>query len=262
MEEQAEKVNKILSYNYLGFNAIILIIILIFLRSSKKSTKSLKIKIFILIIIDIIQYLQILFQFDFGDKLYYELIICAIYSFQIYLFISIFKRTLGLIKSRNQYADEYLSPFQFACFSFLLVFPYEKLLLINYEPKIIIIVQNIICFIIIIIFYNSLYNQLFQIKKSLNKKSVKKIKIASNLIFSLRLSLCLLFCKIFTNIIIILFVNQEYQDFLKMPLDFVIYLKYFNYSVLLMTIFQFERMPVKKIYDENEKILKKKNELN
>ena len=186
---------------------------------------------------------------------------CAIYSFQIYLFISIFKRTLGLIKSRiNQYVEEYLSPFQFACFSFLLVFPYEKL--INYEPKIIIIVQNIICFIIIIIFYNSLYNQLFQIKKSLNKKSVKKIKIASNLIFSLRLSLCLLFCKIFTNIIMFLFVNQEYQDFLKMPLDSVIYLKYFNYTVLLMTIFQFERMPVKKIYDENEKILKKKNELN
>ena len=61
--------------------------------------------------------------------------------------MSIFKQTLSLIRSRiNQYMEDNLCPFQIACFSFLLVFPYEKL--INYEPKIIIIVQNIICFII------------------------------------------------------------------------------------------------------------------
>ena len=59
-----------------------------------------------------------------------------------------------------------------------------------------------------------------------------------------------------------LFVEQEYQDFLKLPLDFIIYLKYFNYAVLAITIFQFERMSVKKNMDEIEKILKKKNELN
>ena len=156
--------------------------------------------------------------------------------------------------------EDNLSPFQIACFSFLLVFPYEKL--INYEPKIIIIVQNIICFIIIIIFYSSLYNQLFQIKKSLNKKYVKKLQITNNLILSLTIALCLLFCKIIVNIIMPLFVEQEYQDFLKLPLDFIIYLKYFNYAVLAITIFQFERMSVKKNMDEIEKILKKKNELN
>lgn len=261
MEEQAEKINKILSYIYLGFNSLFIIGILISCRASKKATKSLKTKLFILIIIDTIKYLQLLYNFDFGDQLYYELIITAINSLQIYLFISIFKQTLSLIRSRiNQYMEDNLSPFQIACFSFLLVFPYEKL--INYEPKIIIIVQNIICFIIIIIFYSSLYNQLFQIKKSLNKKYVKKLQITNNLILSLTIALCLLFCKIIVNIIMPLFVEQEYQDFLKLPLDFIIYLKYFNYAVLAITIFQFERMSVKKNMDEIEKILKKKNELN
>ena len=261
MEEQTEKINKILSYIYLGFNSLFIIAVFISCRASKKAIKTLKIKLFILIIIDTIKYLQILYNSNFDEQLYYELIITGIYSLQIYLFISIFIQTLSLIRSRIiQYMEDHLSPFQIACFSFLLVFPYDKL--INYEPKIIIIVQNIVCFIIIIVFYSSLYNQLFQIKKSLNKKYVKKLQVTNNLILSLRLTLCLLFYKIIVNIIMLLFVEQEYQDFLKLPLDFVIYLKYFNYAVFAMTIFQFERMSVKKNIDEIEKILKKKNELN
>ena len=255
MNEQGKNIELFLSIIFLIFNTIFILINLFMLKSLKKSTKSLKISLLILVIIDTIKYLLIISNVYFSEGSFYDLINCGIQVLQIYLFISLFKQTMNLIKRKNLYYDESMPPYQYACFSLILIFPYHKIF--NTTPKLLIPIQNILSIIIIYAFYKSLNKSLLSIKNGINKKYIKKLQIARNLNFGLNASIGLLIINCLTNIIFI-FLNQEQQEFLKMPLDFIIYLKYLEYSVFALTIYQYEKVLNKKKQksEDNHKMLK------
>ena len=255
MNEQGKNIELFLSIIFLIFNTIFILINLFMLKSLKKSTKSLKISLLILVIIDTIKYLLIISNVYFSEGSFYDLINCGIQVLQIYLFISLFKQTLNLIKRKNLYYDELMPPYQYACFSLILIFPYHKIF--NTTPKLLIPIQNILSIIIIYAFYKSLNKSLLSIKNGINKKYIKKLQIARNLNFGLNASIGLLIINCLINIIFI-FLDQEQQEFLKMPLDFIIYLKYLEYSVFALTIYQYEKVLNKKKQksEDNHKMLK------
>ena len=255
MNEQGKNIELFLSIIFLIFNAIFILINLFMLKSLKKSTKSLKISLLILVIIDTIKYLLIISNVYFSEGSFYDLINCGIQVLQIYLFISLFKQTMNLIKRKNLYYDESMPPYQYACFSLILIFPYHKIF--NTTPKLLIPIQNILSIIIIYAFYKSLNKSLLSIKNGINKKYIKKLQIARNLNFGLNASIGLLIINCLINIIFI-FLDQEQQEFLKMPLDFIIYLKYLEYSVFALTIYQYEKVLNKKKRksEDNHKMLK------
>ena len=255
MNEQGKNIELFLSIIFLIFNAIFILINLFMLKSLKKSTKSLKISLLILVIIDTIKYLLIISNVYFSEGSFYDLINCGIQVLQIYLFISLFKQTMNLIKRKNLYYDESMPPYQYACFSLILIFPYHKIF--NTTPKLLIPIQNILSIIIIYAFYKSLNKSLLSIKNGINKKYIKKLQIARNLNFGLNASIVLLIINCLINIIFI-FLDQEQQEFLKMPLDFIIYLKYLEYSVFALTIYQYEKVLNKKKQksEDNHKMLK------
>lgn len=255
MNEQGKNIELFLSIIFLIFNTIFILINLFMLKSSKKSTKSLKISLLILVIIDTIKYLSIISNVYFSEGSFYDLINCGIQVLQIYLFISLFKQTMNLIKRKNLYYDESMPPYQYACFSLILIFPYHKIF--NTTPKLLIPIQNILSIIIIYAFYKSLNKSLLSIKNGINKKYIKKLQIARNLNFGLNASIGLLIINCLINIIFI-FLDQEQQEFLKMPLDFIIYLKYLEYSVFALTIYQYEKVLNKKKQksEDNHKMLK------
>ena len=255
MNEQGKNIELFLSIIFLIFNTIFILINLFMLKSSKKSTKSLKISLLILVIIDTIKYLLIISNVYFSEGSFYDLINCGIQVLQIYLFISLFKQTMNLIKRKNLYYDESMPPYQYACFSLILIFPYHKIF--NTTPKLLIPIQNILSIIIIYAFYKSLNKSLLSIKNGINKKYIKKLQIARNLNFGLNASIGLLIINCLINIIFI-FLDQEQQEFLKMPLDFIIYLKYLEYSVFALSIYQYEKVLNKKKQksEDNHKMLK------
>ena len=255
MNEQGKNIELFLSIIFLIFNTIFILINLFMLKSLKKSTKSLKISLLILVIIDTIKYLLIISNVYFSEGIFYDLINCGIQVLQIYLFISLFKQTMNLIKRKNLYYDESMPPYQYACFSLILIFPYHKIF--NTTPKLLIPIQNILSIIIIYAFYKSLNKSLLSIKNGINKKYIKKLQIARNLNFGLNASIGLLIINCLINIIFI-FLDQEQQEFLKMPLDFIIYLKYLEYSVFALTIYQYEKVLNKKKQksEDNHKMLK------
>ena len=255
MNEQGKNIELFLSIIFLIFNTIFILINLFMLKSLKKSTKSLKISLLILVIIDTIKYLLIISNVYFSEGSFYDLINCGIQVLQIYLFISLFKQTMNLIKRKNLYYDESMPPYQYACFSLILIFPYHKIF--NTTPKLLIPIQNILSIIIIYAFYKSLNKSLLSIKNGINKKYIKKLQIAQNLNFGLNASIGLLIINCLINIIFI-FLDQEQQEFLKMPLDFIIYLKYLEYSVFALTIYQYEKVLNKKKQksEDNHKMLK------
>ena len=255
MNEQGKNIELFLSIIFLIFNTIFILINLFMLKSLKKSTKSLKISLLILVIIDTIKYLLIISNVYFSEGSFYDLINCGIQVLQIYLFISLFKQTMNLIKRKNLYYDESMPPYQYACFSLILIFPYHKIF--NTTPKLLIPIQNILSIIIIYAFYKSLNKSLLSIKNGINKKYIKKLQIARNLNFGLNASIGLLIINCLINIIFI-FLEQELQEFLKMPLDFIIYLKYLEYSVFALTIYQYEKVLNKKKQksEDNHKMLK------
>lgn len=255
MNEQGKNIELFLSIIFLIFNTIFILINLFMLKSLKKSTKSLKISLLILVIIDTIKYLLIISNVYFSEGSFYDLINCGIQALQIYLFISLFKQTMNLIKRKNLYYDESMPPYQYACFSLILIFPYHKIF--NTTPKLLIPIQNILSIIIIYAFYKSLNKSLLSIKNGINKKYIKKLQIARNLNFGLNASIGLLIINCLINIIFI-FLDQEQQEFLKMPLDFIIYLKYLEYSVFALTIYQYEKVLNKKKQksEDNHKMLK------
>ena len=255
MNEQGKNIELFLSIIFLIFNTIFILINLFMLKSLKKSTKSLKISLLILVIIDTIKYLLIISNVYFSEGSFYDLINCGIQVLQIYLFISLFKQTMNLIKRKNLYYDESMPPYQYACFSLILIFPYHKIF--NTTPKLLIPIQNILSIIIIYAFYKSLNKSLLSIKNGINKKYIKKLQIARNLNFGLNASIGLLIINCLINIIFI-FLDQEQQEFLKMPLDFIIYLKYLEYSVFALTIYQYEKVLNKKKQksEDNHKMLK------
>lgn len=255
MNEQGKNIELFLSIIFLIFNTIFILINLFMLKSLKKSTKSLKISLLILVIIDTIKYLLIISNVYFSEGSFYDLINCGIQVLQIYLFISLFKQTMNLIKRKNLYYDESMPPYQYACFSLILIFPYHKIF--NTTPKLLIPIQNIFSIIIIYAFYKSLNKSLLSIKNGINKKYIKKLQIARNLNFGLNASIVLLIINCLINIIFI-FLEQEQQEFLKMPLDFIIYLKYLEYSVFALTIYQYEKVLNKKKQksEDNHKMLK------
>ena len=255
MNEQGKNIELFLSIIFLIFNTIFILINLFMLKSLKKSTKSLKISLLILVIIDTIKYLLIISNVYFSEGSFYDLINCGIQALQIYLFISLFKQTMNLIKRKNLYYDESMPPYQYACFSLILIFPYHKIF--NTTPKLLIPIQNILSIIIIYAFYKSLNKSLLSIKNGINKKYIKKLQIARNLNFGLNASIGLLIINCLINIIFI-FLDQEQQEFLKMPLDFIIYLKYLEYSVFALSIYQYEKVLNKKKQksEDNHKMLK------
>ena len=255
MNEQGKNIELFLSIIFLIFNTIFILINLFMLKSLKKSTKSLKISLLILVIIDTIKYLLIISNVYFSEGSFYDLINCGIQVLQIYLFISLFKQTMNLIKRKNLYYDESMPPYQYTCFSLILIFPYHKIF--NTTPKLLIPIQNILSIITIYAFYKSLNKSLLSIKNGINKKYIKKLQIARNLNFGLNASIGLLIINCLINIIFI-FLDQEQQEFLKMPLDFIIYLKYLEYSVFALTIYQYEKVLNKKKRksEDNHKMLK------
>ena len=251
MEEQAKKINKILSSIYIGINvSFFLIIIIALFKSSKKSTKPLKIRLLLLIIIDIIYYIFHLLYLDNNNELFYQLFMVVIYSSQVYLFISIYKIIIDIIKIKKMKRyDNSLHPYQFCLISIILNFPLDKLL--NLNLIIIMLIQNIAIMICVYIFYKQLILPTSKMLKKSNKKNMDKIPIIKNLFLLLKLSFYLIFGKIIINCIL-LFLDKASQDFLAMPLNLIIYQKYFAFTLVYLLIGQFDKDGMNNKINEDE----------
>ena len=261
--EEHKTINKILSIIYIGFNFTFFIcIIKSFFRSTKKSTKSLKMRIYLLIIIDIIIYLHYLIDLKIFEELYYEIIMVAIYAFQVYLFISIYKKIIILLKIKKlKELDNSLHSYQISLISFLLILPFQRFL--NIEPIIIIFIQSALIIIFVYLLYKQFIRPLEKVLNSLNKKTMNKMYILKNLIFLLNISFCFIFGKIIINILLISFVDKKIQDFLNLPLNLIIYLKYFAYTLFYLIIGQLEEISLnKRSHDDAYDKLKYQNDNN
>ena len=245
MENQAEIMNKILSTIYIGFDILyFLVITKSICKSSKKLTRALKIRLCILMIFDIIIYSLFIFDPQIFDKLYYELYIVAIYALQVYLFISIYYGLIDLIiiKKFEDY-EKSIQSYQIGLISFLLVFPFHRLL--NFDPKIIIVAQNIFVLFCVYIFYKAMVHPIASILKILSNQFVEEIQLLKNLKLLLILSFIFISGKIVINIIMILFVDNETQDFLYMPLNLINYLKYMDYTFFYLLFNRLDEIQIK-----------------
>ena len=156
MDEQVLFMKLILSYFYTGFNFFFILgIIISFFKSTKESTKQLKIILFFLIIIDAAQYITFSLDLDiFIGELYYELLLCVINSVLVYLFISIYKIFINLIKLNGiGNIDKSIPSYQYALIAFLLILPFTQLL--NFESKIFIFFKILLLFVLYIDFINA-----------------------------------------------------------------------------------------------------------
>lgn len=253
MEEQINQINSIniiLSYIYIGFDIVfILLISLSFLASKQNLIKSLKIRLNFLILIDLINYFPYIYNLEFFGGLYLELFLRLINALQIYLYISIFKKLLNCIKLKKaKNVDKSIHEYRFALFSFLLFFSYHKFL--NFNSKILLVAQNILIMVCIYLFYKTLNNPVLLILKNL-KKNISKIKVGKNLRAILDLSLYLILGKYIICIIFTLFVDKNYHGFLEMPLNLVIYTKYYNFTFFILIINQLENSALIKNADDD-----------
>ena len=263
--EEYKKINKILSVIYIVFNFIFFVFIIqSFFKSSNISTKSLKMRLYLLIIIDTIIYLHFLIDLKIFENLYYEIFMVGIYSCQVYLFISIYTKLIVLIKIKKlKEMDKTLPTYQISLISFILILPFHKIY--DSEPIIIIFIQSSLSVIAVYLLYKQFIRPIEIILSNLNKKNKNKNKIyiVKNLKFLLNLSFCFIFGKIIINILIISFTDKKIQDFLELPLNLIIYLKYFVYTLFYLVIGQLEEILMnKRINDDAYDKLKYQNDNN
>ena len=163
---------------------------------------------------------------------------------QIYLFISIYYGLIDLIiiKKLDDY-EKSIHSYQIGLISFLLVFPFHRLLYFN--PKITIVAQNIFVLFCIYLFYKAMAHSIASILKILSNQFVEKIQLLKNLKLLLILSFCFIAGKIVINIIMILFVDNETQDFLYMPLNLINYLKYMDYTFFYLLFNRLDEIQIR-----------------
>ena len=266
MDEQILFMKLILSYFYTGFNFFFILgIIISFFRSTKESTKQLKIRLFFLIIIDAAQYITFALDLDiFIGELYYELLLCVINSVLVYLFISIYKIFINLIKLNGiDNINKSMPSYQYAFIAFFLILPFTQLL--NFESKIFIFLQNIVIICVVYRFYKHLFKPVSFIFKSLNKQYTEEKQIMKNLKVLLNMSFHFIFFKILMNIIFLFFVEEYYRDLLSTPMNFITYLKYCVYTLLIIIIMRMDEVKIEKnIYYDDDALnkLKEKNGAN
>jgi len=266
MDEQILFMKLILSYFYIGFNFIFILgIIITFFRSTKESTKQLKIRLFFLIIIDATQHISFVLDLDIylGD-LYYELLLCVINSVLIYLFISIYKIFINLIKLNGiDNINKSMPSYQYAFIAFFLILPFTQLL--NFESKFLIFVQNIVIIYVVYRFYKHLFKPASFIFKSLNKQYTEEKQLMKNLKVLLNMSFHFIFFKILLNIIFLFFVEEYYRDLLSTPMNFITYLKYCDYTLLIIIIMRMDEVKIiKNVYYDDDALnkLEEKNDAN
>ena len=187
---------------------------------------------------------QLLFS-DIDDQLYYQIIMEIIYSSQVYLFISIYKIIIDIIKIKKMKRyDNSLAAYKFCLIAIILLFPFDKLL--NFNPKIIILIQNIVIIICVYIFYKQLILPTSTILKKSNQKIKQKIPIIKILNLLLNFSFYFISAKIIIKLILILFVDKTIQDYLEMPLNSIIYLKFFDFTLVYLLILKFDQIGMNK----------------
>ena len=151
--------------------------------------------------------------------------------------------------------------YQIGLISFLLVFPFHRLL--NFDPKITIAAQNTLVLFFIYIFYKASADSITSILKILSKQFIEEIQILKNLKLLLIISLLFISGKIIINIILILFVDPETQDFLYMPLNLINYLKFMDYTFFYLLFNQIDEIQIEKTNnDDTSNTLRQNNELN
>ena len=157
--------------------------------------------------------------------------------------------------------DNSLHSYQISLISFLLILPFHKLL--NFESIIIIFIQSALIIIFVYLLYKQFIRPLEKVLNSLNKKTMNKMYILKNLIFLLNITFCFIFGKIIINILLISFVDKKIQDFLNLPLNLIIYLKYFAYTLFYLIIGQLEEISLnKRSHDDAYDKLKYQNDNN
>jgi hypothetical protein len=157
--------------------------------------------------------------------------------------------------------DKTLPAYQISLISFILILPFHKIY--DSEPIIIIFIQSSLSVIAVYLLYKQFIRPIEIILSNLNKKNKNKIYIVKNLKFLLNLSFCFIFGKIIINILIISFTDKKIQDFLELPLNLIIYLKYFVYTLFYLVIGQLEEILMnKRINDDAYDKLKYQNDNN
>ena len=83
------------------------------------------------------------------------------------------------------------------------------------------------------------------ILKILSNQFVEEIQLLKNLKLLLILSFIFISGKIVINIIMILFVDNETQDFLYMPLNLINYLKYMDYTFFYLLFNRLDEIQIR-----------------
>ena len=195
--------------------------------------------------------------------MHYELLLCVINSLLVYLFISIYKKFINIFRPKELGdIDKSLPSYQYALISFLIIFPFSQLF--DLESKFLIFVQNIVIIWVVYRFYKHLFRPASIIFKSLNKQYMEEKEIIKNLKIILNMSFHFIFFKITLNIIFLFFVDQYYRDLLSTPMNLITYLKYCDYTLLILIISRVDDVKIEKklYYDDTLDKLKEKNEAN
>ena len=180
----------------------------------------------------------------------------------VYLFISIYKKFINIFRPKELGdIDKSLPSYQYALISFLIIFPFGQLFYL--ESKFLIFVQNIVIIWVVYRFYKHLFRPASIIFKSLNKQYLEEKEIIKNLKIILNMSFHFIFFKITLNIIFLFFVEQYYRDLLSTPMNLITYLKYCDYTLLILIISRVDDVKIEKklYYDDTLDKLKEKNEV-
>ena len=153
--------------------------------------------------------------------------------------------------------------YQYAFIAFLLILPFTQFL--NFESKFLIFVQNIIIICFVYRFYKHLFKPASFIFTSLNKQYTEEKQIMKNLKVLLNMSFHFIFFKILMNIIFLFFVEEYYRDLLSTPMNFITYLKYCLYTLLIIIIMRMDEVKIEKnMYYDDDAVnkLEEKNDAN
>ena len=248
--EDESLIKTILSGIFIVFNVCIFIVSLIIIKATKKLNYPLKRKFLILIIIDTFSYIFFLYSFtNIFNDLIYEFFCSLLYSIQIYLFISLGYKIIIFIKPKNKYLSNLLSPLYISLIWYFLLFSYDKIF--DLKTEVFITIKSIIFIPIILFFYKYFYNCVGKIENIIHKKYLTKLKVIKNIKIILNISFWLLIIKCFINIILNLIISEEYKEFLKMPLDLIIYMKYFDFTIFIAILINCDdKHYIKKIGEE------------
>ena len=257
-KEILEKANMILSYIFSLLNIIILIISFYILRTKTKNLIFLKYKLFALIIIDSISSLLYINYRQNLNLFFSEILFSILMSVEFYLFLSFIYQIFNSTEmSQNSKGIGLINSLQLCLLFLLQIFSYHKFSYLY--SQILNIIQRIINFVCLILFYRYLKNAITTINVRLMSKDLQNRKVYYYLKISNVIGLIFFLCNTIIQLIYFSIKNESYQMYVTVIFNSINYgFKYFIFILFEVIIYTLGKDYFKNNTDEQVNIFQNK----